>query len=398
MLNGYPSHLHKDARVTDVPSGWHLRRLKDACVLRNKLRKPISKEVRRHMEGSYPYYGPTSMVDSINEYQLDGRYALLGEDGDHFLKYNKMSMSQLIEGKCNVNNHAHILEGKHDCMTEWIFLFFRHRNIYHFLSRQGAGRYKLNKASLMNLPILVPPIDEQERIWKIVSSWENAVELTGKLELARHNQKRALVQRLFDPIDSDWKTHKLGNLFSERKEQDRTDLPLLSITREKGVVRRDSLARKDKSTKDKSKYKRIAVGDIGYNTMRMWQGVSALSPLEGIVSPAYTVCIPNKEIDGRFAAHLFKLPRIVHRFYRYSQGLVSDTWNLKYRHFSQVEVALPKRDIQVRIASALDNVDKMASLEERKREALENQKRGLISQMVSGRTRVDQAESELSNA
>ena len=76
--------------------------------------------------------------------------------------------------------------------------------------------------------------------------------------------------------------------------------------------------------------------------MRMWQGVSALSSLEGIVSPAYTICTPKKGLDGEFMAYLFKLPLIINLFYRYSQGLTSDTWNLKYHHFRQVKVTIPE--------------------------------------------------------
>ena len=85
---------------------------------------------------------------------------------------------------------------------------------------------------------------------------------------------------------------------------------------------------------DKSKYLKICTGDIGYNTMRMWQGVSAYSYYEGIVSPAYTVLKPINSIDSKYFSYLFKMPEIIFMFYRYSQGLVDDTRSLKYQFLS----------------------------------------------------------------
>ncbi|MDE1239700.1 restriction endonuclease subunit S [Vibrio aestuarianus] len=145
------------AQISEIPEGWQLCKVSEALRIRNNFRKPISQEVRETMKGQYPYYGPTKIQDYISEYEQDGIYALIGEDGDHFLKYATMPQTQFISGKCTVNNHAHILESSSICDSEWFFNYFKHRNITNFLSRQGAGRFKLNKATLEKLPLLVPP-------------------------------------------------------------------------------------------------------------------------------------------------------------------------------------------------------------------------------------------------
>jgi len=141
----------------------------------------------------------------------------------------------------------------------------------------------------------------------------------------------------------DWQEYRLGQIFTERTETNRLDLRLLSITGDQGVIYRDDVGRKDTSSEDKFKVQKLCPGDIGYNTMRMWQGVSALSDKEGIVSPAYTILVPGKKAHPEFMAYFFKLPPIIHTFYRFSQGLVSDTWNLKYTHFKQIKVTIPQR-------------------------------------------------------
>ncbi len=184
------------ARIDVIPSDWQLCKVAEALNIRNNLRKPISQEVRETIKGDYPYYGPTKVQGYISEYEQDGTYALIGEDGDHFLKYATMPQTQYISGKCTVNNHAHILESSEICDAQWFFNYFKHRDITNFLSRQGAGRFKLNKATLEKLPMLVPPLSEQRKIAKIVSTWDKAITTTEKLIETSKQQKKALMQQL----------------------------------------------------------------------------------------------------------------------------------------------------------------------------------------------------------
>ncbi len=79
-------HLKKLGKISYVPSGWEITTVGKACKIRNDLRKPISVNERKGMQGKYPYYGPTGILDFIDHYRVDGKYALIGEDGDHYLK------------------------------------------------------------------------------------------------------------------------------------------------------------------------------------------------------------------------------------------------------------------------------------------------------------------------
>lgn len=167
------THEFKDSPLGRIPREWKFGTIGKDCKIQNSFRKPLSAEVRENMKGKYPYYGPTGILDYINEYRVEGKYVLIGEDGDHFLKFVSQEMTLLVEGKFNVNNHAHILEGKDECITEWIHCFFCHRDITFHLTRQGAGRFKLNKATLSNLPIAVPNKGEQLRIIEKVDRIRN---------------------------------------------------------------------------------------------------------------------------------------------------------------------------------------------------------------------------------
>ena len=122
--------------------------------------------------------------------------------------------------------------------------------------------------------------------------------------------------------------------------------------------------------------------------MRMWQGVSAVSTLEGIVSPAYTICIPNDKVNVDFMGYFFKFPTTINLFWRYSQGLVSDTLNLKYNSFSQVKVLVPSIEEQQGVAKVLSTADYEIKQLEKKLQALEKQKRGLMQKLLTGEMRV----------
>ena len=64
-----------------------------------------------------------------------------------------------------------------------------------------------------------------------------------------------------------------------------------------------------------------------------------------------------------------------------SQGLTSDTWNLKYQNFSKIELSIPTVGEQKRIAKLFTTIDKLIDKLERKLEKLRNIKQALLNQM-----------------
>ena len=253
----------------------------------------------------------------------------------------------------------------------------------------------INKSTFENIRILCPPLIEQERIVSVLGLWDTAIEKQSELIEKLKLRKRALMQQLLTGkkrlpgFSGEWKEVKLGDVFDERNETNRDDLPLLSITGDKGVIYQSDSDKRDISNDDKSKYKRICPNDIGYNTMRMWQGRSALSELEGIVSPAYTIVTPRESINVKFMSMLIQQPRVVYDFWTHSQGLVSDTLNCKYPDFCQVKVRIPTKQEQTAIASVLVKADKEIELAKDKLASLQSQKRGLMQQLLTGKKRIN---------
>lgn len=253
-----------------------------------------------------------------------------------------------------------------------------------------GDRLRLYYKDFARIPATIPPKPAQERIGRVLSTTDRAIAWVEKLIAAKRKLKQGLAQQLLTGqrrlpgCSGAWARHRLGALFTERNDTGHIYLPLLSVTRHLGVVPHCEANDKDSSSSDKSSYKRILPGDVGYNTMRMWQGISALSEREGIISPAYTVCTPRHNINASFAAQLFKFPPIIYLFYRYSQGLVSDTWNLKFRHFAQISVDIPPVSEQIRIAAVLGATDQEIALLGKKLAALRELKKGLMQKLLTG--------------
>ena len=276
------------------------------------------------------------------------------------------------------------------------FLTKRGTDILEAASPGGAGRNKtLGQDRFLKSKVILPPIEEQHKIAAILTTQDKVIELKEKRIAEKQRQKKYLMQHLLTGkkrlpgFSGAWKTDRLGKLFFERKEINCEGLQMLAITGTQGIIPRQELDLKDNSSEDKSKYLRVCVGDIGYNTMRMWQGVSAYSNYEGIVSPAYTILKPCSSINAKYFAYLFKMPEIIFLFYRFSQGLVDDTRNLKYENFKKIKVFFPPdMEEQAAIVEVLSAADREIDLLRQDIEQEKQKKKALMQLLLTGIVRV----------
>ena len=198
---------------------------------------------------------------------------------------------------------------------------------------------------------------------------------------SKEGQRKAPILR-FKGFTDDWEQRKLGNLFNERKERS-TEGELLSVTLSNGVTKFSDLNKKDNSNIKSGNYKIVKRNDIPYNSMRMWQGASGVSSYDGIVSPAYTVLIPNKNSNSNFYAVLFKKKSILNLFTRFSQGLTSDTWNLKYPILKDINVPFTNLEEQKRIFKIFNVVNNLLALYEKKKQLLTQLKQGIVNFLIT---------------
>lgn len=193
--------------------------------------------------------------------------------------------------------------------------------------------------------------------------------------------RKLRLRKSHSPYTTEWSMKRLGNIFSERTEKAIGNERLLAVTINYGVQDRAELDLKDNSSDDKRNYRVVHNGDLAYNTMRMWQGACGVSALDGIVSPAYTVLYvtDSSENFAPFWGYYFKEASMLQTFQRNSQGLTSDTWNLKYEKFAHISVYAPPFEEQVQIAEFLNRISDKIAFSESCLNTLAKYKRGLLS-------------------
>jgi type I restriction enzyme S subunit len=284
-------------------------------------------------------------------------------------------------------------QGKYDNWFLYYWLQFKKE----YFERQAVGSTIKTIGLFLFKKLLVvnPNIVEQKKVATCLNVWDNGISKLQSLISQKELQKKWLMQQLLTGkkrlkgFKGQWLETQLGNLFTERNETGYFELPLLSVGAS-GIYPQSVSIKRDNSNDDKSKYRRICSGDIGYNTMRMWQGRSALSKLEGIVSPAYTVVSPKRNTDSMYFSYLFKTPEVVNHFYRKSQGLVEDTLNCKFRDFSIVRVFIPPtKQEQKAIANVMQTSDHEIQILKEKLGKLQIQKKGLMQLLLTGKKRLN---------
>ena len=250
------------------------------------------------------------------------------------------------------------------------------------------GLLNISFEDYMSVTLHLPSFIEQKHIADFLTKLDERIAYQERLITSLKKYKKGLLNSLitqklkFTPSQI-WRTTKLGDIFQERTERAIGDEELLAVTISSGVQKRDKINLKDNSSDDKSHYKRVYKGDLVYNTMRMWQGASGVSLFDGIVSPAYTVVTPIDAAGTNiiFWSYYFKFVPLVRTFQKYSQGLTSDTWNLKFSQFSEIKVSVPSLKEQTAIAGVLIGIDRKIYDEEKKLTFIQKSRSSLMQQL-----------------
>ncbi|HCY7806358.1 TPA: restriction endonuclease subunit S [Staphylococcus aureus] len=272
------------------------------------------------------------------------------------------------------------------------YVFFTNSFRKEMITKSSMTTRALTSGSAINKMKVIYPVSakEQRKIGDFFSKLDRQIELEEqKLELLQQ-QKKSYMQKIFsqelrfkDENSEDyphWENSKIEKYLKERNE--RSDKgQMLSVTINSGIIKFSELDRKDNSSKDKSNYKVVRKNDIAYNSMRMWQGASGRSNYNGIVSPAYTVLYPTQNTSSLFIGYKFKTHRMIHKFKINSQGLTSDTWNLKYKQLKNINIDIPVLEEQEKIGDFFKKMDILISKQKIKIEILEKEKQSFLQKM-----------------
>jgi len=239
-----------------------------------------------------------------------------------------------------------------------------------------------------------PSLPEQQKIAKILSSWDKTIEKLDALIATKKKRKKALMQQLltgkkrFSGFDGQWKYLKANELFKtiSQKKNGNAD-ELLAVTQDQGVLPRSLLERRvvmpDGSTEG---YKLVVPGNF-IISLRSFQGGLEYSNYRGLVSPAYTILKPIIKISDDFYRHYFKSYDFIGHLAVAVIG-IRDGKQISYEDFSFLKLPYPSLEEQHKIASVLSSADAETEAHQKQLMALKEQKKGLMQQLLTGKKRV----------
>ena len=192
-----------------------------------------------------------------------------------------------------------------------------------------------------------------------------------------------------DKVPAHWELRKLRTVLKPKNVRNQPTLPLLSVVREKGIIKRDVTSKDENHNyipDDLSNYKVVRSGQFAMNKMKAWQGSYGISQYDGIVSPAYFVFELN-EIEPDFFHIAIRSKAYVPFFTQASDGVRVGQWDLSQTRMKEIPFAIPSSHEQDKIAKFIKSqtikIARFIKTKRRMIEVLKEQKQEIINKAVT---------------
>lgn len=241
------------------------------------------------------------------------------------------------------------------------------------------------------IPILV---QEQQKIGVFFKKLDEIIALHQRKCDLLAKMKKSYLQKMFPKNGEDkpeirfdgytdaWEQRKASELFKSISDKKHPNLPVLSASQEKGMILRDDIGIDIKyDHKSLSNYKRVTPGQFVIH-LRSFQGGFAVSQMEGITSPAYTI-IDFKEKDQNhslFWKEILTSQSFIKRLETVTYG-IRDGRSISFSDFSTLKFLVPKLDEQEKIAALFKTLDQTITLHQRELDSLKKMKKSLLQMM-----------------
>ncbi|MCR8919301.1 restriction endonuclease subunit S [Bacteroides sp. ET225] len=265
---------------------------------------------------------------------------------------------------------------------------------------QRSGQPGINAAEYCSLQIPVPPLKEQQKIVKILSVWDKAIEkqtqLIEKLEL----RKKGLIQQLLTgkkrlPGGSgEWKKIAIKDFAIDisLKNTHNENWEVLSCTKYDGLVPSLQYFGRQVFSKDITQYKIVPQYCFAYATNHIEEGSIGYQSTyrNALISPMYTVFKTDSNvIDDIFLYKLLKSHRAIYLYNVMMEGSIDRRGGLRWDNFSTIKFLLPDIKEQSAIADILVSCDNEILLAKQKLNKFRQQKKGLMQVLLTGKKRVN---------
>ena len=275
------SDISEDEKSFDLPKGWEWCRLGKATICRDGDRVPVSSKEREDRAKIYDYYGASGVIDKIDDYLFDKPLLLIGEDGANLIS-RSTPIAFIAYGKYWVNNHAHVIDSLEFITLKYLEIYINAIDLKSFVT--GTAQPKLNQANLNQIPIMLPPLEEQERI---VAKVDELFELIDELD----SNKQELLENIFNIKNKVLQLAIQGKLVEQCEDDEPASVLLERIKAEKEQLIKDKVIKKEKPLPDISEEEKLfktpsswewcRLGNISNIVMGQSPDSSTVSDVEG---------------------------------------------------------------------------------------------------------------------
>jgi type I restriction enzyme S subunit len=310
--------------------------------------------------------------------------------------------SDLKNGRGAGSTEFHVLRPKPEIdgrFLHWVSRTSYFRKAGENRMEGSAGQKRLPASYLKNVKINLPPLPEQRKIADILNTWDEALEKLDALIAAKDRRKQALMQQLLTGqkrvkgFAGKWRTQELGSVVKPiSRPVPKPAEPFLAAgirSHGKGVFLKQDFKPSEIALDELFQ---LRTDDLVVNITFAWEGALAIVPPEAngaLVShrfPAF-LCEDGKAALG-FIRHLIRTKHFVFLCGLSSPGGAGRNRVLSKTSFLKIAVSMPSFQEQTAIADILDSCDKELRLLRGQRATLDQQKRGLMQRLLTGRVRV----------
>ena len=284
------------------------------------------------------------------------------------------------------------------------FLTKRGTDILEAASPGGAGRNKtLGQDRFLKSKIVLPPIEDQQKIAAILTTQDKVIELKEKRLAEKQRQKKYLMQQLLTGkkrllrFSGEWKANRLRNIATRHTKRNAIgNTNVLTISAQHGLINQAEFFNKAVVSDDKSNYFLLKKGDFAYNKSYSngypFGAIKRLTRYEvGIVSPLY-ICFRIKEgsVSGEYLEQYFEAGLMNHEIQAFAQegarnhGLL----NIAVDDFFNSKILFPSLEEQTAIAQVLSTADRELDLLRQDIEQEKQKKKALMQLLLTGIVRV----------
>lgn len=261
-----------------------------------------------------------------------------------------------------------------------------------------SANTNINQVALGSLPLIIPPLPEQQKIAEILSTWDRAIAnvqlIINNLQLRNKALAFSLLtgkKRVKGFEDNPAKILEIRDVAKEIsiKNKEDNNFTVFSCTKYNGLVPSLEYFGKKIYSDNLKTYKVIKRNQFAYATNHIEEGSIGILEREeiGLISPMYTIFEFNENVNIDYIFKILKSDFYINEYKRKMEGSIDRRGGLRWNAFAQIKINLPSLEEQTAIAEILNTAQQELKQYQEKLKALELQKKGLMQQLLTGKIR-----------